>query len=273
MKKRYWTKLEEDMLYKRYIEEGCTRIQIALELNRTEGSIKTKLRDKGWKRKFQNNPYSNKSSLSVELLEIKQTISVQKENLKISEWALNFYEENEKKPTRRELAEAFPDIFPNYRKTIKYILENNLSQLFRTQTESNFEIFISEVLDQLEYSYVEHYRDGLEIDFYIPEIGVGIEMNDTGSHNTTIGFKGLEQPKEKLYHQEKTLFFFNKGIKIIHIYEKDLARDNFIKYLKREISQMIKVDNIVLVKEPFKWKEKYNGENVVLYDDGIIWGN
>ena len=56
------------------------------------------------------------------------------------------------------------------------MLKNELSHLFRTQTESSLEVFISETLNLLGIKFILHYRDGMEIYFYIPELNIGIEM-------------------------------------------------------------------------------------------------
>lgn len=270
MKKRYWTKLEEDILEKRYIQEKCSRQQIARELNRTEGSIKAKLKQKGWVREFRNNPYTNEEKLDTKALEIESTIKKCFFNYEIATWAHEFLILNNKKPCRKDLVNKFPDQFPNYRRTVRYVLENDLGLLFDNQTESNFEIFISEALNTIGYEYIQNYRQyKLEVDFYIPSINVGIEMNDTASHNTTIGFKTIEKPKDKYYHKNKTEYFLSKNIKIVHLYEKDLDRENFVTFLKREINKIEK--SVPILGEPKKWKETYLGETVDIYDDGVLW--
>jgi len=57
------------------------------------------------------------------------------------------------------------------------------------------------------------YRDGLEIDIYLPELKIGFEFNGLFWHS--------EEWKQKNYHSEKTNYFKDKGIRIIHIWEDD----------------------------------------------------
>ena len=62
-------------------------------------------------------------------------------------------------------------------------------------------------------SIVESYRDGLEIDIYLPELKVGFEFNGLYYHSNKF--------KDKYYHINKTKYFQDKGIRIIHIWEDD----------------------------------------------------
>lgn len=275
MKKRYWSQEEEVFLYNNYVIGDYSRKQIAEELVRTEGSIKAKLKQKGWVLKTPPaKPKENKKFMAeVEKLEIQQIIKHQKLLLEISQWALDFYNKNNKKPTRLDLSNQFPKTFSNYRTTIRFVLENNLSGLFSVQKESSFELFIEESLNALDYEFEKNRRfNGREVDFLIKDIGIGIEMNDTASHNSNIGFKTIEKPKDIFYHQEKTRFFFeNKNIKIIHLYEKDLENyNNFLEFLDRKIKSYEKYKTVSFSK-PTPFKEKYLGEEVLIYNDGASW--
>ena len=60
---------------------------------------------------------------------------------------------------------------------------------------------------------IQSYRDGLEIDIYLPELKIGFEFNGLYWHS--------EKNKEKDYHIKKTKYFDERGIRIIHIWEDD----------------------------------------------------
>jgi hypothetical protein len=69
---------------------------------------------------------------------------------------------------------------------------------------------------------IQSYRDGLEIDIYIPKLKIGFEFNGLYWHS--------ELFKDKNYHLDKSNFFKEKGIKIVHIWEDDwIYRTNIIK--------------------------------------------
>jgi hypothetical protein len=57
------------------------------------------------------------------------------------------------------------------------------------------------------------YRDSIEIDIYLRDINLGIEFNGLYWHSNEF--------KENNYHLNKTLYFKERGIKIIHIFEDD----------------------------------------------------
>lgn len=60
---------------------------------------------------------------------------------------------------------------------------------------------------------INSYRDGLEIDIYLPELGIGFEFNGLYWHS--------EEKLDRNYHLNKTNYFKEKGIRIIHIWEDD----------------------------------------------------
>jgi hypothetical protein len=60
---------------------------------------------------------------------------------------------------------------------------------------------------------ITSYRDGLEIDIYLPKIRLGFEFNGLYWHS--------DEKLDKNYHLNKTLYFKERDIKIIHIWEDD----------------------------------------------------
>lgn len=60
---------------------------------------------------------------------------------------------------------------------------------------------------------IRSYRDGLEIDVYLPDLKIGFEFNGLYWHS--------ESRKSKNYHLEKTNYFKDRDIRIIHIWEDD----------------------------------------------------
>lgn len=60
---------------------------------------------------------------------------------------------------------------------------------------------------------LQSYRDGLEIDIYLPELKLGFEFNGLYWHSNKF--------KDKSYHVKKNNYFFEKGISLFHIWEDD----------------------------------------------------
>ena len=101
----------------------------------------------------------------------------------------------------------------------KSIKEKELFNFIRT-------IYVGEI--------IQSYRDGLEIDIYLPELKLGFEFNGLYWHS--------EEWKDKNYHQNKTNHFKEKGIRIIHIWEDDWDLKSYI--VKSQIKNWIfKTDN------------------------------
>lgn len=80
---------------------------------------------------------------------------------------------------------------------------------------------------------IKNYRDGLEIDIFIPELNLGFEFNGIYWHN--------DDKLDKNYHLNKTNYFNNKGISIIHIWEDDWDFKKDI--IKSQISNFLKLSN------------------------------
>ncbi len=72
----------------------------------------------------------------------------------------------------------------------------------------------------------------MEIDIYLPELKLGFEFNGLYWHS--------EKYKEKSYHLDKTNYFKEKGIRIIHIWEDDWTFKSDI--VKSQISNLLKIN-------------------------------
>ena len=93
----------------------------------------------------------------------------------------------------------------------------------RSIKEEELYKFISSVYNG---EIIQSYRDVLEIDIYLPHLKLGFEFNGLYWHS--------EEYKEKSYHLEKTKYFNEKDIRIIHIWEDDW--DNKCDIIKSQIS-------------------------------------
>lgn len=79
-----------------------------------------------------------------------------------------------------------------------------------------------------------NYRDGrLEIDIYLPDLGIGFEFNGLWWHS--------EKYRDKNYHINKTNYFKERDIRIIHIWEDDWVNNENI--IKSQILNWIKASS------------------------------
>lgn len=91
-----------------------------------------------------------------------------------------------------------------------------------------------EIFEFIESHYsgqiIRGYRpDKLEIDIYLPELGLGFEFNGLWWHSSKY--------KEKAYHRKKTQHFKDQGIRIIHLWEDDWIEKSSI--LKSQIKNWL----------------------------------
>lgn len=88
-----------------------------------------------------------------------------------------------------------------------------------------------EIIDYLKSlgvdNIVKNYRDGLEIDIFLPDFNLGIEFNGTYWHSDIF--------MKKDYHLKKSLYFEDRGIQIIHIYEYEWES------MKPKIEQLLRI--------------------------------
>ena len=74
--------------------------------------------------------------------------------------------------------------------------------------EKELHQFIKSIYDG---EIIQSYHDVLEVDIYLPELKLGFEFNGLFWHS--------EEYKDKWYHLNKTKYFEERGIRIIHIWE------------------------------------------------------
>jgi hypothetical protein len=81
---------------------------------------------------------------------------------------------------------------------------------------------------------IQSYRDGLEIDIYIPNLNIGFEFNGLYWHS--------DERLDRNYHLNKTNYFKERGIRIIHIWEDDW--DFRKEIVKSQIKNLLNKTNI-----------------------------
>lgn len=127
-------------------------------------------------------------------------------------------------------------------------------------------ILIYELLDSLGVEYVKNDRlmiHPYELDVYIPSKNIAIEVNGNFWHSELCG-------KDKNYHINKTKMSNAKGIKLVHIYEDEIA--NKWEIVKSRLMSMLGfVDKIYARK--CKIRELTFGEKRTFMDENHIQGD
>lgn len=137
----------------------------------------------------------------------------------------------------------------------------NPPSLTTSMAEDALVLYLSEIYDG---EIKRNYRDIFignnkfsEVDAYLPKLNIAFEYNGLYWHS--------EKYRNSDYHQEKTLFLLNKGIKLYHIWEDDWINNNDI--IKSIVSSLLnKNQNIssdlceisIVTNEDYK---KFSNEN------------
>lgn len=111
--------------------------------------------------------------------------------------------------------------------------------------KSQYELMVANYLDSLGVKYEVNNRSvlgGKEIDFYIPEKKVGVEINPSVSHNSNKYAKNrgrLFGSKEELYYYDKYKAAAKAGIVLLQLFEYDLNPEQFDKKTKYLLKQKL----------------------------------
>lgn len=142
----------------------------------------------------------------------------------------------------RYISNKYIDEIENYSK-----IRHNLKEVSRTEIE-----LYNCIKKLTKYRIYKNVRNVIttennkikELDIYIPKLNLAIEYNGDYWHSSIF--------KDKYYHQEKTLLCYNKGIRLIHIYEHDWLENKeiILNNIKRIIDDNdLSLNNWISIKE------------------------
>lgn len=113
-------------------------------------------------------------------------------------------------------------------------------------SSSSYEDLIYDFIkDNYNGKIIKSFKDKFEIDIYLPDLKIGIEINGLYWHSSKF--------KDKNYHIDKTKYFKERGIRIIHLWEDDIIFKidivksmilNYIKKSKRLFARKCNIINI-----------------------------
>ena len=136
------------------------------------------------------------------------------------------------------------------------------SKCHPSQRESKPQLFIQDFLNQNNVNYIQNNRkiiNPFEIDFYLPDYNLGIEVNGLYYHSELNG-------KDKNYHFNKSKMAEKNNVKLIQIFEDEILNQKEIVLSK--LSNELKLNNIridarkCLIKEiSSKTKKEFLEEN------------
>lgn len=176
-----------------------------------------------------NNKYGVHSSNQMKI--DKKYIDILYDYNSLKKWSTDFYTKNNRAPIIVDFCNESKYDITNIYKVIK---DNgwDLSDFFNTEVSSQYEQVIRNFLDKYNIQYVLHDKKiipPLEIDFFLPDFNIGIEVNGICCHSSSVYYNFI--PKNQLYHQQKSLECEQKSIRLIHIFEWELTPEHQQKTL------------------------------------------
>lgn len=136
------------------------------------------------------------------------------------------------------------------------------------------DVFVKKILDENMVSYFKNDKvllDGYEVDFLIPSLSIGFEINGNYWHSE------ISHGKGKNYHIEKTRKAYEKGVKLIQIFEDEIV--NKPEIVKSRILNLLgKTPNVIYArncsikeingreKKSFMEKNHVDGDSVSKYN-------
>lgn len=149
----------------------------------------------------------------------------------LKKWSLDFFNSYNVRPSIYDFVNESGYDITNIYKVIK---DKNwdISEFFSLESSSIYEQTIKDFLDKNNIEYILHSRNiipPMEIDFFIPKFNIAIEVNGICCHSSSPYYNFI--PKERRYHQKKSLECEKQSIRLIHIFEWELIEENKQKIL------------------------------------------
>lgn len=209
-------------------EHGCSRVTLHKAINRhginyiKNYSAVKKLENAQWlKKEYLDNNRSIKD-ISLELKCAEDTVSKylahhqieKKPRFEEKVWMIDIpFSELSSKKTTKEISEKYP-CSEEYVRQLQ--IRNNIDRLTGYNT-SSLERKITKILDDNDVDYILNTKTligPMEVDIYIPEAKLAIEVNGIYYHN--------ELHVDKNYHERKRLKCEAEGVKLMQFYEDDI---------------------------------------------------
>lgn len=151
-----------------------------------------------------------------------------------------------------------------------WLSKHGIKRARRSFLEESFSSF----LDEIGIEYIRNDRqllEGLEVDFLIPQLGIGFEMDGIWWHSSAY--------VDKNFHKMKTDMSANKGVALFHIFEDEWNQKR--EHVKRKVRHLLKasVDRTVYArktvfekKNPIDTKKFFEDNHIQGYGRGSFCG-
>jgi hypothetical protein len=185
--------------------------------------------------------FVDKLKTSIKLRHLKNLIpKLEKNNLKLlDEYSIN-------KSGNTSLSYTFQCLECNNKFTSTVLGSGKIPicrKCYPITKNSKLELIIKDFLNKNNIHHIDNKRNliGGEIDIYLPDFNLGIEVNGNYYHSETMG------GKDKTYHLSKTIESDRKGIKLLQIFEDELILKQEITFSR--ISNLLNLNDRVYARK------------------------
>jgi len=151
------------------------------------------------------------------------------------QWALEFKKTSGRKPKKVEFLMYFGLKVPPFA-DMKLFEETRDSKLELTVVHYLKSIGLEEGKDFLRRSRFKINNRWFEVDIYLPELNIGIEVQDFDTHTreeSSVSDKYGNPIKDKRYHERKRLALRELGITVFELWEDEIISGDFAKTIHK----------------------------------------
>lgn len=231
--------------------------------------IKNKIKNTNLQRYGVINPSQNKNILQkskiTRLKNNNQFFKGNEVDVFLSNW------KQDRKPTVEDLRQYLLLKDNNLSLTNTYKFLTDLTKENFDLKKSFLESIVEDFLKSNNINFEKHNRQlikPLELDFYIPEYNLALEVNDIFTHNSTLGCFN-KPPKSIDYHFRKTELCKNKNIRLIHLYEphlydrhKWLILQDIILHACEKSKKIMARNTDIIIDKAINYKKFFEDNNI-----------
>lgn len=134
--------------------------------------------------------------------------------------------------------------------------ECDLNDFFQADTHRSY--LVLKIMALLQKNHIDYELNNrkliapLEIDIWVPKYNLGFEVNPTSTHLTT-SLRGFRRQVASSYHQNKSLKCFERGIRLVHVYDwKSITEGQILDYLQFPhfdfVNKTVDLDRLLITK-------------------------
>lgn len=244
-----WPYIQKDL------DNGALKQTIIRKYHITRSSLNALLRRKHYVAGIDEKIYNDLSDINVIISRHNYLSNLDRKHaLILLDGVQRFTSEFGFLPTRSHLAQY---VGLNSTMVCHWVKECSLGDYFQTDTHRSY--LVLQIMSYLEKNHIKYELNNrkvispLEIDIWVPKYNLGFEIDPASSHLTTVQNKVRRQLPSN-YHQNKSLKCFEKGVRLVHIYDWQKLTEgmvlNYLQFPKFDfVNKTVSLDTLLITKD------------------------